>query len=729
MLIFGIALFGCFGQIRNSLQQQLMSSIEGVAEQNEILVEKEAGTRFRLLDSLARELSDGDESIFVDKMQGFVETYQFKRMGYIAADGTAKTTDGYRLNMSDRDFFQQSMQGKNFLTDAFEDRIDTSYETINVFSVPVYEKNQKTIKGVLFGTCGYEMFEECLKNEIFEGQAFNYIIKIDGTIVAGSGNSKKWGIGKNIFVTDASEDERDDDARDDDARDKMISDMKEGKSGYGMDPKRKEASLYYYMPLKIEESGETWYVVTAVSESVLTSRMQVVMDAINSLMVIILAVISVSVGVYIYSWRKSKKELMTLAYQDPVTLGDNFVAFKERAKSKKDGVGWLIAMDVTDFKLINSTCGVKKGDEVLRVIWEIFETETGENELAAHVNADRFILFWMDENQENIKQRLEYVIRKIEEIPERLEIPNLFPVFGIFHTIVLDEIDPLYGNAVQAKHQIKGRRDRHYIFYDELNHESIQENRELEEHFETALENEEFEIWYQPKYSAHSRKLVGAEALVRWRRADGALIPPLKFIPLFERNGNIIRLDEYVFRAVCRQQKEWQKQGQKMLPVSVNISRVSLYYSSVVEKYESIIRSFDLDSKYNKLENTESATIDNNEIFNLLEQFHTAGFKILLDDFGSGYSSLAALNRMHFDTIKLDKSLVDYIGDDNGEKLLNSITKLAQSFGMEITAEGVETVEQLMFLCNLDCDDIQGYYFSRPLPVKEYEECLKEACM
>lgn len=729
MLIFGIALFGCFGQIRNSLQQQLMSSIEGVAEQNEILVEKEAGTRFRLLDSLARELSDGDESIFVDKMQGFVETYQFKRMGYIAADGTAKTTDGYRLNMSDRDFFQQSMQGKNFLTDAFEDRIDTSYETINVFSVPVYEKNQKTIKGVLFGTCGYEMFEECLKNEIFEGQAFNYIIKIDGTIVAGSGNSKKWGIGKNIFVTDASEDERDDDARDDDARDKMISDMKEGKSGYGMDPKRKEASLYYYMPLKIEESGETWYVVTAVSESVLTSRMQVVMDAINSLMVIILAVISVSVGVYIYSWRKSKKELMTLAYQDPVTLGDNFVAFKERAKSKKDGVGWLIAMDVTDFKLINSTCGVKKGDEVLRVIWEIFETETGENELAAHVNADRFILFWMDENQENIKQRLEYVIRKIEEIPERLEIPNLFPVFGIFHTIVLDEIDPLYGNAVQAKHQIKGRRDRHYIFYDELNHESIQENRELEEHFETALENEEFEIWYQPKYSAHSRKLVGAEALVRWRRADGALIPPLKFIPLFERNGNIIRLDEYVFRAVCRQQKEWQKQGQKMLPVSVNISRVSLYYSSVVEKYESIIRSFDLDSKYIQLEITESATIDNNEIFNLLEQFHTAGFKILLDDFGSGYSSLAALNRMHFDTIKLDKSLVDYIGDDNGEKLLNSITRLAQSFGMEITAEGVETVEQLMFLCNLDCDDIQGYYFSRPLPVKEYEECLKEACM
>lgn len=233
LLILGIALFGCFGQIRNSLQQQLMSSIEGVAEQNEILVEKEVGTRFRLLESLARELSDEDESIFVDKLQGFVETYQFKRIGYIFADGMARTTDGYHLNMSDRDTFQQSMLGKKYLTDTFKDRIDASDENVNAFSVPVYEKDQKTVKGVLFGTCKYDMLEGCLKNEIFDGQAFNYIIKIDGTIVAGSGNSKEWGIGKNIFNEAVSEDERDDSARD-----RMISDMKEGKSGYGMDPKR-----------------------------------------------------------------------------------------------------------------------------------------------------------------------------------------------------------------------------------------------------------------------------------------------------------------------------------------------------------------------------------------------------------------------------------------------------------------------------------------------------------
>ena len=204
-----------------------MSSIEGMAEQNVILVEKEVSTRFRLLSGLARE-SGGDEKIIVNKLQGFVETYQFKRIGYIAADGTAETTDGYRLNMSDRDFFQQSMRGKNFLTDAFEDRIDTSHETINVFSVPVYEKERKTVKGVLFATCKDEMLEGCLKNEIFEGQAFNYIIKIDGTIVATSGNSKEWGIGRNIFNTDVSEDERDDYAGD-----LMLSNMKEGHCSRG----------------------------------------------------------------------------------------------------------------------------------------------------------------------------------------------------------------------------------------------------------------------------------------------------------------------------------------------------------------------------------------------------------------------------------------------------------------------------------------------------------------
>lgn len=233
-------------------------------------------------------------------------------------------------------------------------------------------------------------------------------------------------------------------------------------------------------------------------------------------------------------------------------------------------------------------------------------------------------------------------------------------------------------------------------------------------------------MWYQPKFNSHTGKIVGSEALIRWRADDGSLISPGRFIPLFEKNGNIIRLDEYVFREVCRQQKEWQKEGIQILPVSVNISRFSLYYSNVVEKYERIINYYDVDHKYVQIEITESAIIENTVIVELIQKFHDAGFDILLDDFGSGYSSLASLNQMPFDTIKLDKSLVDYVGNENGEKLLKFIVQLVQSLGMKITAEGVEYKEQLDFLENLNCDDIQGFYFSKPLMLADFSAKLTE---
>ena len=193
---------------------------------------------------------------------------------------------------------------------------------------------------------------------------------------------------------------------------------------------------------------------------------------------------------------------------------------------------------------------------------------------------------------------------------------------------------------------------------------------------------------------------------------------------IYEKNGMIPRLDEYIFRTVCMQQKQWEKEGKKILPISVNVSRVSLYYPNIVEKYKSIVEEHGVATRYLQLEITESATIGNGEVADLIERFHLAGFEMLLDDFGSGYSSLSTLNVMHFDIMKLDKSLIDYIGDENGEKLLHYIMKLGQNLGLRITAEGVETEEQLTFLRDLQCDDIQGYYFSKPLQPEDFGKLL-----
>jgi EAL domain-containing protein (putative c-di-GMP-specific phosphodiesterase class I) len=286
------------------------------------------------------------------------------------------------------------------------------------------------------------------------------------------------------------------------------------------------------------------------------------------------------------------------------------------------------------------------------------------------------------------------------------------------------DVEECYSRANQAKHLIKDRRDCSYAFYDEMDYQKELEDRELEENFEKALEMRQFEVWYQPKYSATNSKIVGAEALVRWRRKDGSLVSPGKFIPLFEKNGMICILDEYVFQEVCKQQKSWLSEGKKILPVSVNISRASLYYTDIVERYRKIMENVGISSKYIEVEITESAAVDNSSVKGIIEEFSQAGFYLLLDDFGSGYSSLSTLNTIHFDNLKLDKSLVDYIGDKNGELLICHIVALAKSMGMKITAEGVETEKQLIFLKGVECNDIQGFYFSRPLPKTEYQALM-----
>lgn len=469
-----------------------------------------------------------------------------------------------------------------------------------------------------------------------------------------------------------------------------------------------------------------WYIFSVEPKSVLDDRMHPIMRDIQFLVVILIGILFMANIIYLYYNVRRRQELFRLAYKDSITGGDNFSNFKEKAKKYENTEGYVIALDISEFKLVNNVCGNARGDEVLKAIWDVILANCNDNEQAARVNADGFVIFWIESSKKTVTYRIEKLINEIEGISEQLSVPRLYPVIGIRAVEKLDDADKRYGEALRAKALVKNRRDRHYAFYDEIDYDTIVENKNLENGFEKALADKKFEVWYQPKFNSHTGKIVGSEALIRWRADDGSLISPGRFIPLFEKNGNIIRLDEYVFREVCRQQKEWQKEWIQILPVSVNISRFSLYYSNVVEKYERIINYYDVNHKYVQIEITESAIIENTVIVELIQKFHDAGFDILLDDFGSGYSSLASLNQMPFDTIKLDKSLVDYVGNENGEKLLKFIVQLVQSLGMKITAEGVEYKEQLDFLENLNCDDIQGFYFSKPLMLADFSAKLTE---
>ena len=711
------AVYLCSYEVGKNLKVEMQNTLKDVAQQNDVAVQKEINARFQLLYSIAQEIGGEPDDVksLLDSTKTFVDNYRFERIGYIYPIGVAYTTDGYIQDMSYFDFFQNGMDGKITITDAVMDTVGNDAKYINQFSVPVYNEDQTEVKGVLFATYQTEWFEDLLNTRAFEGRGYSCIVKMDGEVIAHSTGSPIYGVDNFFSLMD--------DGKDAGSAEEMRADMEKDQSGTGSFSLNGEQD-FYYMPLNLEGGELDWYMVTLVSEDVLTDRLRPVMGNVDQMIAIIVLILVCGVSVALWSYQMRRRELIRLAYTDSLTEGDNFACFQKKMQ-EKNCHGYIIAMDLSEFKIINNTCGLKVGDAALVAVWKVLRGSIRDNELAAHIYADRFVLFLVEDEKQKVRERLDKLLEDVSKVSETLNIPRVIPVFGAYEVSGSDnEVEKDYGNAVQAKQLVKGRRDCNYAFYEELDYNQVLENRAIEDGFEPAIKKHQFEVWYQPKYDAMDSHIVGSEALVRWRKEDGTLLAPFKFIPLFERNGMIPRLDEYVFREVCRQQKQWEKEGKKILPVSVNISRVSLYYSNIVEKYKSIADGNEVSTENLQLEITESATIDNSEISDLIEQFHQAGFKMLLDDFGTGYSSLSTLNVMHFDVMKLDKSLIDYIGDENGEKLLHYITKLGQNLGLQITAEGVETENQLIFLRDLQCDDIQGYYFSKPLPQAEFEKLL-----
>ena len=420
---------------------------------------------------------------------------------------------------------------------------------------------------------------------------------------------------------------------------------------------------------------------------------------------------------------EKQRELERIAYTDPVTGGNNYESFKKRLRDET-GDGYLISMDIHAFKIINSICGVAKGDQTLKGIWRCIRNVLSEDDIAGHINADRFIIFCKGLDQKAVQSKLTDIQVQLAQLSETIRIPKIIPYFGITEWNPLKKVEEAYSEANFAKNQVKDRKDVTYQFYSHDDTVKMLEEKAMEDDFQKALGKEQFEIWYQPKYDPSTNEMVGAEGLVRWRDDEGNIVSPGKFIPLFERNGYIKILDEYVFRKVCSQQLEWKNNGMRIVPVSINLSRASLYFESVVNRYHEIADEIGVDTELVPIEITESAAIDNDNIKGLADKFHNSGFSLLVDDFGSGYSSLATLNMKCFDTLKIDKSLIDYIGDFSGERLLEHTIVLAKELGLYVTAEGVEKEDQVDFLKRINCDSIQGFYYSRPLPTAEFEKLL-----
>ena len=397
-------------------------------------------------------------------------------------------------------------------------------------------------------------------------------------------------------------------------------------------------------------------------------------------------------------------------------------AFFHHAKTlmrfKQDEKFHVIVADVKNFKWINGTYGEKTGDQVLQYLADTYKSRI-HNGMVARYGGDQFVAIMYG----NLPLEAETVDKAIRRIEEEAPVPKLAVNYGIYKDVDKTlSLTLICDRAFLAMKSIQDDYEHPFAFYDdEMGRKHIRD-RMMENEFEEAIRNEEFVVYLQPKYNVVTEEIAGAEALVRWRKKDGAMVSPGEFIPLYEKDGLIVRLDEYVFQKVCEIQKNHMETGGKLLPISVNLSRASIHYENMILHYVRIVEERGIPFSAVPIELTETAALYNVQIRELTEKMVHAGFELHMDDFGSGYSSMTSLNQLPFDTLKLDKSLIDYIENTRGMEVIRHTIALAHSLGMQVLAEGVETAGQVALLRDLDCDEIQGFYYSRPVPWEEFTD-------
>ncbi|MBQ0027698.1 MAG: EAL domain-containing protein [Lachnospiraceae bacterium] len=420
-----------------------------------------------------------------------------------------------------------------------------------------------------------------------------------------------------------------------------------------------------------------------------------------------------------------EREMRKYMEIDELTGLYNRQAFYRRAQKllddNPDDIFDIAISDVANFKLINSVYGEGIGDEVIKYLGKFF-LENTENGICARYGGDVFVGF----AKSSPDRQGEWLTSLIERAKINSPVPNIVLKCGVYRNVDRSlSISAMCDRALLAVKSVKHNYTMPYATYaGPVSQRHLLANT-YESMFDSAILNEEFVVYYQPQYNSATEEIVGIEALVRWQMSDGKFVSPGEFIPIFEENGLIARLDEYVFTKVCKKIKNWMDKGVRIIPISVNLSRASAFQLTTAKRYKEIADEIGVSPKMIPLELTESASIDNQRINEFMNELKEAGFELYLDDFGSGVSSLSCFNRLPFDEIKLDKSIIDCIGDVGGEELLRHIIELAHFKEMRVVAEGVEKKEQLDFLKELDCDVIQGFYFSKPLPYEELIDCLK----
>lgn len=383
----------------------------------------------------------------------------------------------------------------------------------------------------------------------------------------------------------------------------------------------------------------------------------------------------------------------------------------------------VVRVDIDNFSFVNDIFDWDVGDQILVKIASVLKSVFAGDAVHGYLGNDVFVVFVGYDDRDDLFTR---VIRASDAIKACDDRINLVPHFGVVEDVSADaDITVMCDYAGVALKTIKGNLFEVYAIYDEKFNEKHKIHKYVESNKQKALDNKEFFLLLQPKYDIDTGKIIGAESLVRWRDPDtGEVISPGRFIPIFEKNGFIVNLDKYVWEETCKIIRDWREKGYYDIPVSVNVSRIHITHPNFTQKLEDLVRKYNIPPRLLEIEITESALIGESEAFleTVMNDLKSRGFNLLMDDFASGYSSLLALQKMPFDVIKIDKALIDNIDVPKNEKFVAGTVSFLFDLEKDIVVEGVEYNWQRDILKKTGIKKVQGYCYSRPIPVSEFEK-------
>ena len=391
--------------------------------------------------------------------------------------------------------------------------------------------------------------------------------------------------------------------------------------------------------------------------------------------------------------------------------------------SVKQGAYSFVYFDILHFKAINDIFTPIQGDKFLEYMQNSIRQIFPESSLLHRFGSDRFILF-TNCNKAEIEKLIKKYLKRIADYKLSYEIVSNI---GIYITNRADiTVDGMIDRAIIAHSFIKGSYSKKYNFYETSQRMQLLGEQEITGRMAEALASREFVVYFQPQFDHSNGSLVGAEALVRWIHPKRGLIPPNVFIPVFEKNGFITKLDFYVFEETCKFIKQCEEKNIPIVPITINICINDIYQEGFVESLEQIREKYEVPVKLLRIEITEYAVVDGiKKVNEIISKLHSCGYIVEMDDFGSAYSSLNALKNINLDILKLDMKFLSNDGNNqNGAVILSSVVRMAKWLGFPVIAEGVEQKKQADYLLSIGCSYIQGYFYAKPMPADDFEKLL-----